>query len=178
MEEADAILWGATGGPETKEVPAAARKAGSLLGMRSKYDLYANLRPIVANPALAESAPLKARVLKDVDFVIIRELTSGIYFGEPRGNRNAGRRTASRFQHRAIHHQSGSSRGARRFRTGADAEGQGLFGGQGERPGNQRAVARRSHCAARRGILRRRTQPPLCRQRPPCRSSANRRSST
>src|SRR5467141_3408925 len=85
MEEADAILWGATGGPETKEVPAAARKAGSLLSMRSKYDLYANLRPIVANPALAESAPLKAHVLKDVDFVIIRELTSGIYFGEPRG---------------------------------------------------------------------------------------------
>src|SRR3981189_2598623 len=85
MEEADAILWGATGGPETTEVPAAARKAGSLLGMRSKYDLYANLRPIVAHPALADSAPLKASVLKDVDFVIIRELTSGIYFGEPRG---------------------------------------------------------------------------------------------
>src|SRR3954466_10917257 len=85
MEEADAILWGATGGPETREVPAAARKAGSLLGLRSKYDLYANLRPIVANPALAESAPLKPQVLKNVDFVIIRELTSGIYFGEPRG---------------------------------------------------------------------------------------------
>jgi 3-isopropylmalate dehydrogenase len=85
MEEADAILWGATGGPETREVPAAARKAGSLLGMRSKYDLYANLRPIVANPALSASAPLKAEVLKGVDFVIIRELTSGIYFGEPRG---------------------------------------------------------------------------------------------
>src|SRR3982075_4433146 len=85
MDEADAILWGATGGPETKEVPAAARKAGSLLGLRSKYDLYANLRPIVAHPALADSAPLKASVLRDVDFVIIRELTSGIYFGEPRG---------------------------------------------------------------------------------------------
>jgi 3-isopropylmalate dehydrogenase len=85
MEEADAILWGATGGPETTEVPAAARKAGSLLSLRSKYDLYANLRPIVANPALADSAPLKARVLDGVDFVIIRELTSGIYFGEPRG---------------------------------------------------------------------------------------------
>jgi Isocitrate/isopropylmalate dehydrogenase len=85
MEEADAILWGATGGPETKEVPPAARKAGSLLGLRSKYDLYANLRPIVANPALSDSAPLKAHVLKGVDFVIIRELTSGIYFGEPRG---------------------------------------------------------------------------------------------
>src|SRR5580692_4104497 len=85
MDEADAILWGATGGPETKEVPAVARKAGSLLSLRSKYDLYANLRPIVANPALADSAPLKADVLKDVNFVIIRELTSGIYFGEPRG---------------------------------------------------------------------------------------------
>ena len=85
MDEADAILWGATGGPETKEVPAAARKAGSLLSLRRKYDLYANLRPIVASPALAGSAPLKAEVLKDVDFVIIRELTSGIYFGEPRG---------------------------------------------------------------------------------------------
>src|SRR6204780_5023015 len=85
MEEADAILWGATGGPETKAVPAAARKAGSLLSLRSKYDLYANLRPIVANPALTDSAPLKASVLRGVDFVIIRELTSGIYFGEPRG---------------------------------------------------------------------------------------------
>jgi 3-isopropylmalate dehydrogenase len=85
MDEADAILWGATGGPETKEVPPAARKAGSLLSLRSKYDLYANLRPIVANPALADSAPMKAEVLRDVDFIIIRELTSGIYFGEPRG---------------------------------------------------------------------------------------------
>jgi 3-isopropylmalate dehydrogenase len=85
MDEADAILWGATGGPETTEVPAAARKAGSLLSLRRKYDLFANLRPIVANPALSESAPLKARVLENVDFVIIRELTSGIYFGEPRG---------------------------------------------------------------------------------------------
>ena len=85
MDEADAILWGATGGPETKEVPPAVRKAGSLLSLRRKYDLYANLRPIVASPALTGSAPLKAEVLRGVDFVIIRELTSGIYFGEPRG---------------------------------------------------------------------------------------------
>jgi len=85
MDEADAIVWGATGGPETKEVPASARKAGSLLSLRRKYDLYANLRPIVANPALGDSTPLKAEVLQGVDFVIVRELTSGIYFGEPRG---------------------------------------------------------------------------------------------
>ena len=85
MDEADAILWGASGGPETREVPPEARKAGSLLSLRSKYDLYANLRPIVANHVLAEAAPLKAEVLDGVDFIIIRELTSGIYFGEPRG---------------------------------------------------------------------------------------------
>jgi 3-isopropylmalate dehydrogenase len=85
MDEADAILWGATGGPETKEVPPAARKAGSLLSLRSKYALYANLRPIFSHPALAGVAPLKPEILKGVDFVIIRELTSGIYFGEPRG---------------------------------------------------------------------------------------------
>src|SRR5258708_2302687 len=85
MDEADAILWGATGGPETKEVPAAAWKAGSLTCLRRKYDLCANRRAIRANPALADSAPLKASVLRGVDFVIIRELTSGIYSGEPRG---------------------------------------------------------------------------------------------
>src|SRR5262249_41163711 len=85
MDEADAILWGATGGPEIQEVPAEARQAGSLLSLRKKYDLYANLRPIVAAPALHEAAPLKARVLDGVDFIILRELTGGIYFGEPRG---------------------------------------------------------------------------------------------
>jgi 3-isopropylmalate dehydrogenase len=128
MDEADAILWGATGGPETKEVPAAARKVGSLLSLRSKYDLYANLRPIVANPALADSAPLKADVLRGVDLVIIPELTSGNYFCDPRG--------------------AGS------LRTGTHAKGKGLFGGQGERSGDQRAVARGSHRTARRRILR------------------------
>lgn len=85
IEEADAILFGATGGPETKEVPPQARKAASLLKLRQKYDLYANLRPIVAAPALGEAAPLKPSVLEGVDFIILRELTGGIYFGEPRG---------------------------------------------------------------------------------------------
>src|SRR4051794_25896866 len=84
MEEADAILWGATGGPETKEVPAVARKAGSLLGLRSKYDLYANLRPIVAHPALADSAPLTATALEHVDGVTTRDLPRAIYSGAPR----------------------------------------------------------------------------------------------
>lgn len=85
IDSADAILFGATGGPETEEVPEAARKEGSLLKLRRSLDLYANLRPIVTDAALYEAAPLKARVLEGVDFIIVRELSSGIYFGEPRG---------------------------------------------------------------------------------------------
>jgi len=131
MEEADAILWGATGGPETKEVPAAARKAGSLLSLRSKYDLYANLRPIVANPALAESAPLKAEVLKG--------LTSSSSENSP-----AVSILASRAASRPCQMASGAASipsntppinppgGARRLRVGANKKGQGLFGRQGQ----------------------------------------------
>lgn len=85
IDGADAVLFGATGGAETGEVPVAARKAGSLLKLRRSLDLYANIRPIRADPALYHSAPLKQRVLEGVDFVIVRELSSGIYFGEPRG---------------------------------------------------------------------------------------------
>ena len=85
IEEADAILFGATGGPETTEVPAEARDKASLLSLRRKLDLYANIRPIVFDPSLQDAAPLKAHILQGVDFIIVRELSSGIYFGEPRG---------------------------------------------------------------------------------------------
>jgi 3-isopropylmalate dehydrogenase len=81
----DAILFGATGGPAFDAIPIEARRAGNLLRLRRRLDLYANLRPIVAIPALAEASSLKNRVLDGVDFVILRELSSGLYFGEPRG---------------------------------------------------------------------------------------------
>jgi 3-isopropylmalate dehydrogenase len=85
IDAADAILFGATGGAETKEVPIADRKKNTLLKIRKSLDLFANVRPIVTIPALFEAAPLKTRVLEGVDFVIVRELSSGVYFGEPRG---------------------------------------------------------------------------------------------
>ncbi|HLJ62623.1 MAG TPA: 3-isopropylmalate dehydrogenase [Stellaceae bacterium] len=82
---ADAILFGATGGPEYDAIPAAARRGGNLLRIRRDLDLYANLRPIIAIDSLNEASSLKNRVLKGVDLVIVRELTAGLYFGEPRG---------------------------------------------------------------------------------------------
>ncbi|HYM02915.1 MAG TPA: isocitrate/isopropylmalate family dehydrogenase, partial [Stellaceae bacterium] len=85
MRGADAILFGATGGPDYDAIPAAARREGNLLRVRRNLDLYANLRPIVAIPALAEASSLKNRLLEGVDFIIVRELSSGLYFGEPRG---------------------------------------------------------------------------------------------
>jgi 3-isopropylmalate dehydrogenase len=85
FKTADAILFGATGGPAYDALPAAARRDGNLLRIRRSLDLYANLRPIVALPALNEASSLKNRVLEGVDFVILRELSSGLYFGEPRG---------------------------------------------------------------------------------------------
>jgi 3-isopropylmalate dehydrogenase len=56
-----------------------------LLSLRQKFNLFANLRPIVAHPALVDTSPLKARTLEGVSFMIVRELTHGIYFGQPRG---------------------------------------------------------------------------------------------
>ncbi len=85
LESADAILFGATGGPDYDALPAEARRQGNLLRIRKRLDLFANLRPIVALPALAEASSLKNRVLAGVDFIVLRELSGGLYFGEPRG---------------------------------------------------------------------------------------------
>jgi 3-isopropylmalate dehydrogenase len=85
MRAADAVLFGAAGGLAYTALPPEVRKAGTLLRIRKSLDLYANLRPIRGLPALAEASTLKAEVRAGVDLVIVRELSSGMYFGEPRG---------------------------------------------------------------------------------------------
>jgi 3-isopropylmalate dehydrogenase len=81
--EADAVLLGAVGGPKWDDPTAAIRPEQGLLGMRKKLSLFANLRPVQPHPELLASSPLKAEKLEGADFIVIRELTGGIYFGQP-----------------------------------------------------------------------------------------------
>ena len=83
--DADAILLGAVGGPKWDKVERAIRPERGLLRLRSELDLFCNLRPAVLFPALADASTLKSEVVSGLDIMIVRELTSGIYFGQPRG---------------------------------------------------------------------------------------------
>ena len=80
---ADAVLLGAVGGPKW-DAHAAVRPEQGLLALRKELGLYANLRPVGLHPRLIDSSPVKAEVLRDVDLVVVRELTGGLYFGEKR----------------------------------------------------------------------------------------------
>src|SRR5215216_47835 len=80
-EQSDAILLGAVGGPQWSDPTASVRPEQGLLGIRKHFDLFANLRPVKAYPALAQHTPLRPELLENVDMLIVRELTGGIYFG-------------------------------------------------------------------------------------------------
>ena len=83
--EADGILLGAVGGPKWDNLPAEARPERGLLAIRSDLDLFCNLRPAMLFPELAKASSLRAELVSGLDILIVRELTGGIYFGEPRG---------------------------------------------------------------------------------------------
>ncbi|OSP54459.1 3-isopropylmalate dehydrogenase [Pseudoruegeria sp. SK021] len=84
-QEADAVLLGAVGGPKYDTLDFSVKPERGLLRLRKEMDLYANLRPAQCFDALADFSSLKRDVVAGLDIMIIRELTSGIYFGEPRG---------------------------------------------------------------------------------------------
>ncbi|MHB8347150.1 MAG: 3-isopropylmalate dehydrogenase [Acidiferrobacterales bacterium] len=84
---ADAVLLGAVGGPKWESLNIALRPEKGLLGLRSDLGLFANLRPALLYPQLASASSLKAEVVSGLDLMIVRELTGGIYFGQPRGVR-------------------------------------------------------------------------------------------
>jgi 3-isopropylmalate dehydrogenase len=79
----DAVLLGAVGGPRWDDPDAKVRPEQALFALRGGLELFANLRPVTVLPALATASPVKAEVLAGVDMLIVRELTSGLYFGRP-----------------------------------------------------------------------------------------------
>src|SRR6059036_3669714 len=80
-----AILFGAVGGPKWDDVPHEQRPERGLLAIRKELDLFANLRPATCFPMLLDASPLRREVVEGTDLMVIRELTGGLYFGEPRG---------------------------------------------------------------------------------------------
>jgi len=85
--EADAILLGAVGGYKWESLDISVRPEKGLLGLRSELGLFSNLRPAVLAPQLADASSLKPEIVAGLDIMIVRELTGGIYFGQPRGIR-------------------------------------------------------------------------------------------
>jgi 3-isopropylmalate dehydrogenase len=83
-EAADAVIFGAVGGPQWDKVPYDVRPEAGLLRLRKDLALYANLRPAVTYPALADASSLKRELVEGLDIMILRELTGGVYFGEPK----------------------------------------------------------------------------------------------
>jgi 3-isopropylmalate dehydrogenase len=86
-EDSDAVLFGAVGGPKWEKLPPDKQpERGALLPLRKHFNLYANLRPAIIFKDLKEASPLKSEIIGDgFDIMIIRELTGGIYFGQPKG---------------------------------------------------------------------------------------------
>jgi 3-isopropylmalate dehydrogenase len=86
--QADAVLLGAVGGPKWSDPKAPVRPEQGLLKLRKELGLFANIRPVKIYPALADASTLKREVVEKVDLVIVRELTGGLYFGQPQGRQD------------------------------------------------------------------------------------------
>ena len=82
--DADAVLFGAVGGPKWANVAYEHRPEAGLLRLRKDLELFANLRPAICYPALADASSLKREIVEGLDIMIVRELTGGVYFGEPK----------------------------------------------------------------------------------------------
>ena len=86
---ADAVIFGAVGGPKWDSVPYDVRPEAGLLRLRKDLGLFANIRPAICYPALADASSLKREVVDGLDIIILRELTGGVYFGEPKTDRKS-----------------------------------------------------------------------------------------
>ena len=101
---ADAIFLAAVGGPKWDGVPYDVRPEAGLLRLRKELGLYANLRPAICYPALASASSLKPEIVEGLDIMIVRELTGGVYFGEPKSDHRPWQRSAARDRHPGLRH--------------------------------------------------------------------------
>ena len=163
-KESDAVLLGAVGGPQWDALGFDIRPERGLLRIRKDLNLFANLRPAVVFDALAHASSLKADVVRGLDMVIVRELTGGIYFGEPRSIEELGDGTR-RGVNTQVYTTPEIQRVARvAFELARTRARRVCLGRQGERPRVQRAVARRGAEPPRRGLRRHRAEPHVRRQ--------------
>ena len=145
---ADAVLFGAVGGPKWDSVPYDVRPEAGLLRLRKDLALYANLRPAVTYPALADASALKRELVEGLDIIILRELTGGVYFGEPKTITDLGNG-----QKRAIDTQVYDTYEIERigrvaFELARKRKQQGHLDGEAQRHEDRRAVERGDDAAA------------------------------
>ena len=118
VQQADAVLLGAVGDPSLDNAPRHLKPETGLLALRALLGVYANLRPVAIHPALVGCSPLKPERLQGTDLLIVRELTGGLYYGEPRSNDGEAAVNTLRYSRREIQRVGrlafGAARGRRR----------------------------------------------------------------
>ena len=117
---ADAVLFGAVGGPAYDDLPFELKPERGLLRLRKDMDLFANLRPAMVFPSMAEQSSLKKELVAGLDIMILRELTGGVYFCEPRGIETQVDGT-EKGRHSGLHHPGDRADRPRRLRPRTQA---------------------------------------------------------
>ena len=116
---ADAVIFGAVGGPKWDKVPYEKRPEAGLLRLRKDLGLFANLRPAICYPALADASSLKSELVEGLDILIVRELTGGVYFGEPKDDHRSRQRAEARRRYAGLRDLRDRPHRARRLRPRA-----------------------------------------------------------
>ena len=119
--KSDAVIFGAVGGPKWDSVPYAVRPEAGLLRLRKDLGLFANLRPAICYPALADASALKRELVEGLDIMIVRELTGGVLFRRAERDRHPRGRTKACRRHAGLHDPRDRADRARRLRSGAQA---------------------------------------------------------
>ncbi len=108
-KKADAVLFGAVGGPKWDALPFEKKPERGLLRLRKDLGLFANLRPALCFDALKDASSLKPEIVAGLDILIVRELTGGVYFGEPKEITDPARRPEARRRHAGLYDAARSS---------------------------------------------------------------------